>query len=467
MGMPWSERFAMSLRKEFVLKALASEVPFAELCREFGIARKTGYKWLARFKERGTCGLVDEPRRPSRSPLALSADITLEVVELREAHPRWGPKKIWRLLARTHLAAEVPSISSVARVLKRRGLVRTRRNRARPISAPDRIPVVVVQGPNDLWTADFKGWWRSKNGQRCEPLTVRDAFSRHIMAAKLLKHTRTEEVKSEFESLFSRYGLPKAIQTDNGPPFASVIALGGLTKLSVWWVSLGIKLIRGRPGCPQDNGAHERMHADMRIEIQADAAPTLGAQQAICDEWVHEFNHVRPHEALGLRTPAEVYRPSDRKFGHIVLEGRPADCDLRPVFSGGWIKYRAQRVYVTDALRGFRVALREVGEEVHVHFFDLLLGRFRPGVDRSVHPFGPARSNELSPDEAGQAGAEKDPRQTRGLRPPEPSRAPGRRGLSRRRSRPPTAAAGASASTPAKARERDTRPDAEADSEAR
>jgi transposase InsO family protein len=442
-------------------------VSFAELCREFGIARKTGYKWLARFKELGTRGLVDEPRRPSRSPLALSANVALEIVELREAHPRWGPKKIWRLLARTHIGAEVPSISSVARVLKRRGLVRTRRYRARPISAPDRIPVVVVEGPNDLWTADFKGWWLSKDRDRCEPLTVRDAFSRRILAAKLLKRTRTEEVKSEFEALFARYGLPKAIQTDNGPPFASVLAIGGLTKLSVWWVSLGIKLIRGRPGCPQDNGAHERMHADMRIELQADAAPTLSAQQAICDEWVHEFNHVRPHEALGLRTPAEVYRPSDRKFGHIVLEGRPADCDLRPVFTGGWIKYRAQRVYVTDALRGFRVALREIGDEVHVHFFDLLLGYFRLGVDRSVHPFGTVRSDQVLPDEAGQTRDAAGPHQTGGLHPPEPSRASGRRGLSRRRARPPAATSAASASAPSKAQERDTRPDAEADSESR
>jgi putative transposase len=426
LGMPWSERFAVSLRKDFVLKAMAKEMPFAEACREFGIARKTGYKWLARFKERGTAGLRDEPRRPSRSPLALSADVTLEIVELREAHSRWGPKKIWRMLVRTHGIDDVPSIATVARVLKRRGLVRIRRYRARPYSVPNRVPIVVVDGPNDLWTADFKGWWRSRDKRRCEPLTVRDSFSRFILAAKLVKRTGIEEVKPEFEALFKRYGLPKAIQTDNGPPFASVISLGGLTKLSVWWLSLGIKLIRGRPGCPQDNGAHERMHADMRIEVEDDSAPTVEAQQAICDAWVHEFNHVRPHEALGLQTPAELYRPSQRTFGHVVLEGRPPDCDLRPVFNGGWIKYRAQRVYVTEALRGFRVALREVGDEVHVQFFDLLLGRFRPGVDRTVHPFASDQRHQVSPDVTGRTRAEEGTRSASSRPPRPPKRAAGR-----------------------------------------
>ncbi len=460
--MPWPERSVVSERKDFVLKALAREIPFADLCREHGIARKTGYKWLARFKERGTRGLVDESRRPRQSPLAVSADLLLEIINLREAHQRWGPKKIWRMLVRTH-GADAPSTSTIARVLKRRGLVRKRRYRQRPMSVPDRVPVVVVEGPNDLWTADFKGWWRSTDGEKCEPLTVRDAHSRFILAAKLLKRTRTAEVRAEFEALFKRYGLPKAIQTDNGPPFASVIALGGLTALSVWWVSLGIKLVRGRPGCPQDNGAHERMHADMRIEVQADAAPTASAQQGICDEWVHEFNYVRPHEALALRTPADLYRPGDRKYGHVLLEGRPPDADLRPVFSAGWLKYRAQRVYITTALRGYRVALCEVGDEVHVYFFDLPLGRFRPGVDRSVQPFvTPAAARELPP-EAEKPGTVQPAPGREGAALPNPPGASGRRGLSRGGPRRQKPTSGAGATAPSRSPGRATKSESDAE----
>jgi transposase InsO family protein len=205
--------------------------------------------------------------------------------------------------------------------------VRPRRYTKRVGALPVTKPTVSVQQPNDLWTADFKGWWRSRDGARCEPLTVRDAHSRDVLTARLLKRTRTKEVREVFEELFQRHGLPMAIQTDNGPPFASPIGLCGLTQLSAWWLSLGIEVIRSRPGCPQDDGGHERMHVDMSIDLQTNAAPTVAEQQAAVDAWVHQFNHVRPHQALGLRTPAEVYRPSERTFG-AKLDGRPLDTDF-------------------------------------------------------------------------------------------------------------------------------------------
>jgi transposase InsO family protein len=378
----------VSIRKDFVLRALAKDMPFLDLCREYGIARKTGYKWLNRFKEKGIDGLEDEPRRPLRSKLALTAEMALEVVRLREKFPRWGPKKIWKMLLRTY-GNETPSKSTVARVLKARGLVRVRRYQKRLGAPTERRPSVTVEKANDLWTADLKGWWRSRDGARCEPLTIRDAHSRYVFTVRLLRRTRTEDVRPVFEEVFRRHGLPKAILTDNGPPFASRVGLCGLTQLSAWWVSLGIEVIRSRPGCPQDNGGHERMHADIAIDVQADAASTVVEQQAAIDAWTHQFNHVRPHEALGLRTPGEVYEPSARKYVTMRVESRAPDMDVREVRRGGNVKYGGRLVYVAVALQHYRVGLRENGGVVRVYFYDKLIGWFRPGLDLTVQPGEP------------------------------------------------------------------------------
>ena len=295
----------MSVRQNFVLRALTGDTNISELCREFGVSRKTGYKWLKRFKAKGVAGLVDKSRRPHSNRLAVSAEVVTAIVALKHKHPRWGAKKIWVLLVRRIEGEALPSIATINRVLYVSGLVKKRRAyRSSSAGLPVR-PVVDVTGPNDLWTVDFKGWWRARNGEQCNPLTVRDAFSRFVLDLRLLRHTNTRNVREVFEKLFEQYGVPKVIQSDNGPPFASR-ALGGLTELSAWWTALGVEVVRSRPGKPTDNGGHERMHADIRVDIQDDAAYSFKLQQIACDAWRDEFNFVRPHEALAMKTPGEL-----------------------------------------------------------------------------------------------------------------------------------------------------------------
>jgi putative transposase len=386
----------MEKRKEFVLKALSRSASITQLCDEYGISRKTGYKWIARFKQQGFDGLVDETRRPNGSPLETTAELTLEIIRQRQLHPTWGARKIQRVIERgLKPDAKAPSERTVGRVLKRSRLVKQRRKLRRPdYGLSLEAPQVVVAAPNDLWTADFKGWWCAGDGARCEPLTVRDAFSRFVFTLKLMDRKREQEVWAVFEDLFKRYGLPKAIQTDNGPPFATTKSLCGLTQLSARWVALGIKLVRSRPGCPQDNGAHERMHADMRFELEDAAADSVVAQQAACDAWRLEFNHVRPHDALGLKTPAEVYRPSERKMRSVVIgAGFPEGCQTVQLNNRGGFPWLGQQIFVTRALARMHVGLEHRDQEIRVWFHELLLGSFtlgQPGKEISVQPFRPA-----------------------------------------------------------------------------
>jgi len=295
----------MSLKIEFVQRAESGE-PIAKLCRQFGVSRTTGHKWVKRFRELGYDGLEDESRRPKTAPLATAEDLVLAVIELRDKHPRWGPRKLEVVLKR-RFGPETPSERTIARILKRSARVRRHRKR-RPPSVVERAPNVQAMAPNDVWTVDFKGWWRTADGQRCEPLTVRDSFSRFVLTATACRPTG-ESVRAVLERLFRRYGVPKCIQCDNGPPFISVRAPAGLSKLSAWWVSLGIEIVRSRPACPQDNGGHERMHADVRAEVQGSPARDIASQQRALDRWRQEFNHVRPHQSLGGKTPEARHQP--------------------------------------------------------------------------------------------------------------------------------------------------------------
>jgi transposase InsO family protein len=377
------------MRKEFVLKALAGEASIAELCRQYGISRKTGHKWIKRFRAKGVEGLLDESRAPDSSPLKTTAEAALEVIRLRQAHPTWGPRKLQRILERLMDAETAPSERTVARILTASQLVKPRRKNRLGYFPAARAPRVVVEQSNDLWTVDFKGWWCTGDGRRCEPLTVRDAFSRIVLALRVLEGTSEKYVRPVFEELFDRYGLPKAIQSDNGPPFVSVRAIAGLTRLAAWWVSAGIELVRSRPGCPQDNGAHERMHADIRLELEADAAESLALQQEACDKWRIEFNHVRPHEALDMRTPAEVYKPSARRRGHVIIGGYPDGCELHRVDARGAVQKYGRAVFVTHALTGHHVGFQQVGAEVRVWFYHMLIGTFvwpERGKEVSVQP---------------------------------------------------------------------------------
>lgn len=269
--------------------------------------------------------------------------------------------------------SEAPSKSTVARVLKRLRKVKRRRPLAR-LWTVDEPEHVEVRAPNELWTIDFKGWWKAGNGQLCEPLTVRDAYSRYVLAAKLVGNKTRGTVKCVLQQLFNEHGVPLAIQCDNGSPWVSLQARGGLTRLSAWLISLGIRLIRSRPGCPQDNGGHERMHRDLR-ELQLRPARSRASQQLECDRWVVDFNHVRPHAALGGKTPAEVYRVVEKRPIALALPNYPPEWRTRRVATTGGISFDGDHIFISIALAGKLIGLRyEGGLRWRGFFFGVDLG---------------------------------------------------------------------------------------------
>ncbi len=359
MPSPWNKVSPMKLREEFVLLALEPRACMAKLCRQYGISRQNGYKWVNRYREEGVDGLQDQSRRPLGSRVQASGEVVLQVLELRQKRG-WGPKKLRELLRRKMQPrdqAAVPSVRTIARIIDRAGFVKKRKRLALPPGRPTVAPAPNVEAPNDLWTVDFKGWWRAQDGERCEPLTVRDAHSRYVLRAKLLGSTATVAVRPEFQRLFEQYGLPKAILSDNGPPFACTSAPCGLSELSAWWVSIGIQVIHSRPGCPQDNGGHERVHLDM-LNLERASAPSRQAQQVLCDDWQREFNHVRPHEALAMKTPAQVYRPKARRqIPTLVTHAYPKGAVLRKVLTNGHFWWNGRSRFLSRSVRGHSIAL--------------------------------------------------------------------------------------------------------------
>jgi putative transposase len=370
--MPWKENRKVDQRIEFVLKALRS-TNFRQLCQEYGISAKTGYKWREKFLERGMGGMGDESRRPLSHSKELPEGVVCEMIRLKQAHPNWGPRKIWALYGRKH-GKQTPSESSFKRVLERAGLTqKCRRKRSKEggrISSGRK-----AEGPNDVWTVDFKGWWLDQSSKRVEPLTVRDEYSRMILEVRAVAKADQKTVRPCFERLFERHGLPEAIRSDNGPPFASYQGLLGLTRLSAWWVALGIDLERGRPGCPQDNGAHERMHLDIMKELESKG---IGRDQEAFDQWRLEFNQERPHESLGMAFPSEIYCQSKKNY-----EGTPDELDYegmvtRRVNSVGTISYQGERIAISSALAGWDVGLRPTEQEgTEVWFGRLQVGEIQ------------------------------------------------------------------------------------------
>jgi transposase InsO family protein len=372
--MPWKKSEPMDQRVEFALKALRSG-NFRELCKEYGISAKTGYKWRERFLRQGLGGLVEESRRPRRSPGQLEEAMVCEIVRLKGAHPRWGPRKIRELYLRQH--GQAASESSFKRVLEAAGLTEPRKRR-RARAAGRLSSGRKAQGANEVWTVDFKGWWYWLGGGRFEPLTVRDEYSRFVLELRALENARTESVQRSFERLFERYGLPQAIRSDNGSPFASRGALHGLSRLSAWWVALGIDLERGRPGRPQDNAAHERLHRDISLELEC-----LGKElsQEALDLWRQEFNYQRPHEALGMRTPGELYQPSSRQYQGSPDELIYPQMATRNVNRCGQISWQKQDLFISCSLAGWSLGLKSTPEGlIEVWFARLLLGWIDPST---------------------------------------------------------------------------------------
>ena len=360
-------------RTEFALHSLQEGINFSQLCREYGISRKIGYKWRKRFLEDGACGMADQSKRPHRSPSELTETVVCRINRLHHRHRHWGPKKIHELYQRSYGSS--PSLSSFKRVFDRSGWV-TKRVRRRGAEAGRIYSGRKAEQPNDVWTVDFKGWWLTADRARCEPLTVRDEATRYLIEVRAMASARTEAVRAAFEQAFLRYGLPDAIRSDNGTPFAANSAALGLSRLSAWWVALGIDLERGRPGKPQDNGGHERMHRDIQAELQCHAAGYLREQQAAFDIWRKTFNEERPHEALAMKMPAELYLPSSRKY-----HGTPTDLAYpgmitRRVKKTGSIKIQGQYIQISTALGGWSVGLKPTdADNYQIYFGALPIGR--------------------------------------------------------------------------------------------
>ena len=373
--MPWHTTDIMNQRTQFALRALQTD-NFRSLCREFGISAKTGYKWKKNFLAEGRAGLSDASRRPQSSPKALDEEEIFRIVSLHNAHRFWGARKLRDIYERSWGSA--PSESSFKRVLRRCGLSHERLKR------PSKMPGVRIahgrraSACNEVWSVDFKGWWNDGAG-RSNPLTVRDEFSRFVLELRHLPNGRTETVRDIFAELFANYGMPQAIRSDNGPPFASANGLLGLSRLSAWWLALGIELERSRPGCPQDNGAHERLHKDIAREIQelssSRAVSDPAQRQAIFDVWREEFNTQRPHEALGMKRPAEVYEKSARKWEQPEPEIEYEGMETRKVASTGKIKYGMVSYLVSTALRERYVGLKTRSDgRLEVYYAKVLLG---------------------------------------------------------------------------------------------
>lgn len=387
--MGWEETCAVSERMKFVLSVQEGR-SVSEACRVAGVSRKTGHKWLARFEQGGVLALQDRSRAPHTLPHAVPLEIKAMLLEARQQHPSWGALKLLAWLERRHPEKDFPAASTVSELLKRSGLVKPRRRSGR--TPPYSEPFVHAREPNAIWSADFKGQFRMGDSRYCYPLTLSDGFSRYLLVCRGLLHPATEAVWPWFERAFREYGLPLAIRTDNGSPFASR-GLGGLSRLSAWWVRLGIVPERIGLGAPQQNGRHERMHRTLKRDGVRPARANLAAQQRAFDRFRIEYNKERPHEALGQTPPAEHYRPSTRSYPSRAPKVHyPQDFAVRRVCHSGEIKWQGRFVYVSQVLAGEPIGLYQTDEDAwRVYYGALELGRLdtrqariEPKTEKSV-----------------------------------------------------------------------------------
>jgi len=373
--MPFKGVDVMDVKKEFVLKSLDDRVVFTELCREYGIGTKCGYKWRQRFLEEGYAGLEEHSRKPLTNSRSIPEPVSVEILRIKKLHPAWGAKKILEIYKRNHTGKYAPVRGSVENLFVRAGYtgVRRRRNLRSGGIIQNRV---IPKKPNEVWTVDFKGWWYTKNKERVNPLTVRDEYSKYILAIDVVEKGDTASVKRVFKRIFKKYGIPQYIRSDNGPPFANVLNFWGLTKLSVWWMTLGIQLDRDDPGHPEQNGGHERMHRDMKTELQGQIDGSLNEHQKVFDKWRKEFNEVRPHESLGMKVPADIYTKSKKRFCDENVElkyGR--GFKIRMVNDRGFLNLNQRRIFVGNPFSGYHVGVKEfVDKPTEVYFGNYLLG---------------------------------------------------------------------------------------------
>ena len=380
--MPWKESKALDERYAFIEDWNCGEYTVAELCRRFGISRKTGYKWLDRYDQGGRGGLEDRNRAPVNRPQAISQAAADQIIAVRQQHLTWGARKIRAVLVRAQPEACWPAASSIGELLLREGLILKRHPRRK--TPPYTAPLAHAEAPNRVWCADFKGWFACGDGRRCDPLTITDAYSRYLLRCGAVPKADGVNVRAVFEAVFRECGLPEAIRTDNGTPFASR-APGGLSRLAMWWVQLGIRHERIEAGHPEQNGRHERMHKTLKAETARPPQANLRLQQIAFQRFQREYNEQRPHEALEYKMPAELYVASLRRYPARLPDLEyPPGVILRRISQQGSLKWKCERTFLSEVLARQTVGLLEVEDDLHeVYYGPLLLGWF----DAAGHAF--------------------------------------------------------------------------------
>jgi putative transposase len=383
--MVWRKTCAMEERMRFVMAAVENEEAFAGLCRRFGVSRKTGYKWLERYDEEGVGGLADRSRAPLHHPQAMTERIAAQCIAVRQAHPTWGPVKVRSWLEEHRPRTRWPAASTIGELLDREGLTVKRRLRRR--SPPSSAPFGQCAAANDIWCIDFKGWFRTGDGARCEPLTLSDAHSRYLLRCQAMPCSDTDHVWPVLEAAFREFGLPLRLRSDNGPPFASVGA-GGLSQLSVKVIKAGVVPERITPGKPQQNGRLERLHLTLLQDTANPPAHTLRQQLWRLRRFQRLYNDERPHQALGNDTPAKHYAVSPRCFDGVLREpDYGADHAIRRVRHNGEIRWQSNTVYISAALTGEPIGLLENdGGDWTVSYGPIVLGIIAHGGDRLRKP---------------------------------------------------------------------------------
>jgi len=371
--MPRTRQLSWKQKLCLIAALKAGTVTVTDVCRGWQLSRQTAYKWLRREAAGGPLGLRERSRVPHRRPHALTPRWLVRIEELRHRFPRWGPKKLRAVLQRQHPRSSPPAASTVGAALQRLGLViRRRRRQLGPVILAR--PVRPVLHPNDVWTADFKGWFTTLDGRRCDPLTVRDLTSRYGLLAKILPHQRFLPTQRAFQILFRQRGQPRALRTDNGSPFGST-GPAGLSRLSAWWITLGIEVQFNRPGHPEDNGAHEQWHRELKAATARPPAANPVEQAKRTSRWLRQYNEERPHEALNQQPPAKIYRTSRRQGRQPQPPRYPAHWPVRRVRSNGQIKWQGRFRFIGEAFIGHQVALRRLHKnQWRVYFYHVLLG---------------------------------------------------------------------------------------------
>lgn len=381
--MPWKESYPMDEKVKFISYYLNDEWTMAHLCREFNISRKTGYKLVNRYYEEGVEGLKDRSRAPRYHPKAVSKELVALIVQARGDHPTWGPRKLRAWLLRQEPDIKLPAASTIGEILKHHGLATPRRRIRR--TPPYSQPFVGCDASNRVWCADFKGWFRTKDGARCDPFTLSDAYSRYLLRCQTVTRPDYDGVKPIIDAAFREYGLPLAIRTDNGPPFVTT-SIGGLSRLSIEWIKLGIKPERIEPGKPAQNGRHERMHRTLKAETAMPSKNNLRAQQQAFNYFRQEYNHDRPHEALNMKTPADIYLPSSKslpiRLPEIVY---PDDYIIRKVHHQGDLKWRGKHIYLSRTLAKEYVGLEQIDDRCwNIYFADIKLAKLDDSCGKIV-----------------------------------------------------------------------------------